>query len=426
MAEVGRAGQPLDVLSGGDVDGAGRLLSIAQLQAELRKVGLRALTSAPSAPADGPSGGPCPRQPALFPFALSALPAADAPAAQVDLPDAPVRQLPGATVPSAQGLPATGGPSGAVPGGPPPPRCDGRAAAPGALLAAPRPGSPPPAEPSGGGDGDADGEEAAGPLLAQGGAAGGGASRSSALWAAADAPEQSLGPGVSAAWVVVVAAHAGAGASTVALAVADAAAVTGPVHVIDTAEPARSGLLGAATRELGCARGWRRGTRGAATLDRRADATAPPGWPALPVGAAGPTPWTVLDQGLPRGANLAAVAAAGCRVVLVTRPTVPGVRAAELLLAGLPADRVVVAVVGTTRWSAAVTAAGGPLLAAARAERRLLAVPVERRLQASGLSDAPLPRPVLAAGRALLRLLADLPCPATAEAAPVPTPRGTP
>src|SRR3712207_2268964 len=49
--------------------------------------------------------------------------------------------------------------------------------------------------------------------------------------------------------VLAVAAHAGAGASTVALAVAEGLAEARPVLLVDYAEPARSGLLAASTIE---------------------------------------------------------------------------------------------------------------------------------------------------------------------------------
>jgi hypothetical protein len=61
--------------------------------------------------------------------------------------------------------------------------------------------------------------------------------------------------------VVVWPAHPGAGATTLALAIAEAAAVRGPTRLLDTAGPSWSALVSASTTELGCASGWRRGRR---------------------------------------------------------------------------------------------------------------------------------------------------------------------
>lgn len=212
---------------------------------------------------------------------------------------------------------------------------------------------------------------------------------------------------LDASWLAVLAAHAGAGASTVALAVADAVAATGrAVALVDTAAPLRSGLVAATTAEYGAdATGaWRRGVRampGSAdiTVDRRAGELPPQGWPAAAAGA------VVVDLGQPDPGNLALLGQAGCPVVVVCRPTVPGVRLLERTLAGLPHSAVVIAAVGGGKWPGDVLASQGPRLRALRAGGRVVSVPIDRRLGVTGPIASPLPKSVLSAGRALMGLI---------------------
>ena len=211
---------------------------------------------------------------------------------------------------------------------------------------------------------------------------------------------------LAADWIAVVAAHAGAGASTVALAISDAAAILDRrVHLVETAHPRRSGLIAAASAELGtdAAGAWRRGSRGRVTIDRCVADVEPGGWPALPISEE-PTV-TVLDLGLPAPENLAQLAAARTRTVVVCRPTVPGMRLTEHALSQLAEQPVVVAVVGPARWPPAVHANCVPRLRELRSQGRVIRVPVDRRLQTAGLTGDRLPRGVEAAGRSLATLL---------------------
>lgn len=211
---------------------------------------------------------------------------------------------------------------------------------------------------------------------------------------------------LAAGWITVIAAHAGAGASTVALAISDAAATTDRrVHLVETAHPRRSGLIAAASAELGtdAAGAWRRGSRGRVTIDRCVADVEPGGWPALPISEE-PTV-TVLDLGLPAPENLAQLAAARTRTVVVCRPTVPGMRLTEHALSQLAEQPVVVAVVGPARWPPAVHANCVPRLRELRSQGRVIRVPVDRRLQTAGLTGDRLPRGVEAAGRSLATLL---------------------
>ena len=209
-------------------------------------------------------------------------------------------------------------------------------------------------------------------------------------------------------WIAVVAAHAGAGASTVALAIGEAAAIDGRrVHVIDMAHPSRSGLVAAASEELGTdvTGAWRRGLRSGVIIDRRATDVIPDDWPAVPVGE-GPGV-TVVDLGAPAPDRPIPEAVDRARRVVVCRPTVPGVRVTEQLLDRLARQPVVVAAVGPSRWPGGVIASLGPRLRALRAAGRVIAVPTDRRLEVTGLTSSPLPRPVRSAGRSLLERIDD-------------------
>lgn len=208
-------------------------------------------------------------------------------------------------------------------------------------------------------------------------------------------------------WITVVAAHPGAGASTVALGLAEALAVRHrrPCHLIETAPPTRSGLLAATRAELGLdgSGGWRRGTRGPVTVDRRAEDFSPTGWPP---GLPGPDPLGVLDL-WPDGATDDCLLRHVDAVVLVSRATVPGLRAAQTALDGLCLTPAALATVGAG-WSGPVRAAAGPALVRLRRGGRVVEVPLARRLALTGPTGDPLPRGVrLAAAR--LAALADAP-----------------
>lgn len=240
-------------------------------------------------------------------------------------------------------------------------------------------------------------------------------------------PSRGDSDALAADWITVVAAHAGAGASTVALAISDAAAATDRrVHLVESAHPRRSGLVAAASAELGtdATGSWRRGSRDRVTIDRRVADVTPGSWPILPVDDEPAV--TVVDLGLPAPENLVRLAADRTRTVVVCRPTVPGVRLTEHMLSQLVEQPVVVAAVGPRRWSGDVTASLGPRLRAMRAAARVVAVPTDRRLEVTGPNHCPLPKPVRAAACALLELLQDAgPSVAAISPSSAPTPRGT-
>jgi hypothetical protein len=219
--------------------------------------------------------------------------------------------------------------------------------------------------------------------------------------------------------VAVLAAHAGAGASTVAVAIAEAVAAGGtPTRLVELADPARSGLAAAATAELGVdGSGWRHGRRGPLLIDRLAEHVG--GLSDLPAprsGEPGVSECVVVDPGCPAGEVLAgggwpAQLLAVARLVVVCRLTVPAVRQAEPLLTDLRNLRsMLVAAPGRGRWPGAVTASCGPGMRAMREAARVVTVPLDRRLQVYGVTADPLPRPIAVAGEALAtRLMADQP-----------------
>lgn len=244
---------------------------------------------------------------------------------------------------------------------------------------------------------------------------------------AAQNPEPPLPtPGRLGPWVAVVGAHGGAGASTVALALADAAASTArAVRLVGCAVPSRSGLLAVTTVELGVSDDgyWRSGRRGAhLTVDRfsgpRHDSA---GRPILdPTGVTGP--FTVVDVD---GLGQHGWVSVACAVVLVFRVTVSGVQRAERILSelegtvgpGRPGCLLVGAAVGPRRWPGVVMSSAGPLLQRRRSDGLVVTIPVEPRLEVMGLNSSPLPKAVLRAGQALLALVA----PAMQAAQPVAT-----
>ena len=178
------------------------------------------------------------------------------------------------------------------------------------------------------------------------------------------------------------------------------------MRLLDCASAERSGLVTAVDAELGVEPSWRRGRRDRLPIDRVADVLAsaadvppPPGEPL------GPVEVTVVDSGwgaagVLSGRSWLAQVAESAAVVLVARATIPGFRQLEQAMAMCCQDPVV-AVQGPTRRDRSVYATAGPLLLAAQAVGRVVSVPSNRHLAASGITSAPLPQGVLEAGRQL-------------------------
>jgi hypothetical protein len=228
--------------------------------------------------------------------------------------------------------------------------------------------------------------------------------------------------------VLVLAGHPGAGASTGALLLGEAAAAGGAAaRLIDCADPTRSGIAAASDAELGDdPSGWRRGRRGGLDIDRPVEPFAQLG--DLPVPRPIGTPpnrlgVTIVDAGWPARDVLSADSwltglVSTARVLVVCRATVPGVRHTEQVLVGLPARADLVAALGPGRWPGVVRASCGPQMRVLRTGDQVVAVPLDRQLETAGLTAAPLPRRLTATGHTLAsRLLPDLPIPARRRSA---------
>ncbi|QKE85120.1 hypothetical protein [Arthrobacter sp. NEB 688] len=204
----------------------------------------------------------------------------------------------------------------------------------------------------------------------------------------------------------VVGACAGAGASTLALALATAA---GHASFVECANPATSRLTGAATEELGRHESWIRGSRGSVILWRPAHPFHTVADVPLPPETLGDT-LCVLDVawdagGLTSGASwLGTTLATSRRVVAVAPATVPGVRRLDALLRTLGHSAPILALVGPPRRAPEVRSGLARLLREHALDPSLVVtVPWERRLAVRGVDSHPLPRGLHRAAAAVLR-----------------------
>ncbi len=216
--------------------------------------------------------------------------------------------------------------------------------------------------------------------------------------------------------VVVSSVHGWAGGSTVAVAIADAAAARGLSTCVDEfAGPVASGLGVACDAELGLDRSgrWRVGRRGGVLIHRLAELNAtiatvpPPAWsnPELTVVDTGYS-WPAVTQMLtaPRPVSGLAAVLRTAPLVLVCRATIPSVRQAEAVLAECSDFLPALAVLGPHRWPGEVTASVGARITELREQHRVVTVPLDKHLEVRGVTADPLPRTVTAAGRSLLQL----------------------
>ena len=214
--------------------------------------------------------------------------------------------------------------------------------------------------------------------------------------------------------ITVLGCGGGVGASTTALALAEA--TEAPCGLIECAPPAASGLAGASTAELGdTGDGWRRGTRDHVLIERTSHSALTP--VDLPIPPESEVDISVVDFGWAAEAVLATdcwlreVLVGGDPLLLVATATVPGLRRLETTLATLADHRdvssAVVAVLGPrlARWPGAVRHSTGPRTNALEEAGRLVAIPCDRRLAVTGPATAPLPSAVVAAAAAALSLL---------------------
>jgi hypothetical protein len=230
----------------------------------------------------------------------------------------------------------------------------------------------------------------------------------------ANLPAAELSDSAAVRTVVVVGAHPGAGATTVAVAVADATATPGrgqhrgAICLVDAARHEASGLSAATACEVGGGEeGWRAGRRGMTTILRPAASPVSPS--ALPPIRVPDSGRLVVDAGWPwrdvlADPNPVRALAERAQLLLVGRASVPGVHHLELALNALPGRPLVVAV-GARRWPATVKASFGPRLARAVREGRAVLIPSDRGVAVNGIALDPFPRAVVAAARQLAELL---------------------
>lgn len=208
--------------------------------------------------------------------------------------------------------------------------------------------------------------------------------------------------------VLVVGAAGGAGSSTVALAVASCAS---GARVVECCTVASSGLAGASTAEMGVtADGWVQGTRDEVLIERRSDRV--PHLDAMPVPSPTTRTVTVLDVSVDVDLLVASpgwlggLARALPGVVVVSRPTLPGLRRLEAAAGLLGPDRVHAVFTGAPkRWPRQLEQRLGPHGRRLRAAGRLIDLPHDPRLAVEGITTDPLPASLLAAVAPLLASL---------------------
>ena len=213
--------------------------------------------------------------------------------------------------------------------------------------------------------------------------------------------------------VVAVAGMTGSvGATTVSLALASVAALTGPARIIECAPPTRSGLTAAAAAELGAGRGgWTRGQREGVTMIRRSSSSL---FDAAPPPPEEEQTFTVLDVGdllTDRPGEPLIPADVASRWVLVARASVPCLRQLELVLDIALARNPSLAIVGTAprRWPTLLASAVQPRTRVVLESGRVATFRHDKRLALTGLTPDPLPRHVSASARTLLTILEGLP-----------------
>lgn len=204
--------------------------------------------------------------------------------------------------------------------------------------------------------------------------------------------------------VVVLGAHGGSGATTLALALAHA----GSGRVLELAGAARAGLIAAGSTEHGRAGdGWHRATRDDVIVEYLERW----GWGNIPAPSPAPAGGlTIVDAAdLARGPEFpgpARALLAQARLVVVTSTaTVPGMRHLAVLLDALGQWQPSVAVRGLARkrWPRAVVASMAPQVRALEEDGRLLVLPHDDTLATHGVTPDPLPKPVLHTAHELLR-----------------------
>lgn len=205
------------------------------------------------------------------------------------------------------------------------------------------------------------------------------------------------------------------GATTVSLAIAEAAAGdTLTARVIEVGTPFLSGLTAAANAELGEDEyGWRHGMREAVRLERSHSLGHPS---SCPTPSTSNCELTVVDAGW----SSAVIHQQSCwlsenlhrsELVIVAPLTVPGMRALELALVELDSPKPIwVVFIGPPKrkWPKRVQLAAPPALDWLAAAGHLICVPSDRALAIEGITTAPLPPAVIAACRPITNRTTDI------------------
>jgi hypothetical protein len=248
---------------------------------------------------------------------------------------------------------------------------------------------------------------------------------------AATEPAQWI-PAVGERVIPVIGCAGSVGASTLAVAIAVAAAEHAPVRLLECSSLSASGIAAATTVELGLNEaGWAQGHRNCESieygrdmlLERTGLVLAGPAELPLPMPldcGAGGLRVTVVDVGWEVGQALASRGWLGEHVrrapalVLVAVATVPGLRRLETALdllsqhAAEPQHQhLVVAIRGFPRhrWPKGVSHSAGPRTRALLREGRTIGIPYDPHLAVQGLGSAPLPKPLGTGAAEVLRHL---------------------
>jgi hypothetical protein len=216
------------------------------------------------------------------------------------------------------------------------------------------------------------------------------------------------------ATVRVLGAHGGAGCSTVALALADELASRvadrsdvghRETRVIDLATGGVSGLDAAAECEIASKHsGWTAGRRGRLVIYGRRVGSTPVDERMTPAEGDG---HTIIDLGIPWPHSGPLGRNAAAPTVLVCRASVGGVRRAEQALAQHDGD-VLLAMVGSSRWSRDLAGELGPHTTGLVDRGRCVLFPCDRRLERFGPDTSPFSRRVMAAAGHLANLVGPL------------------
>lgn len=219
-------------------------------------------------------------------------------------------------------------------------------------------------------------------------------------------------PGRTEVVVPVLGCGGSTGATTLAVAIAEASGVH--ARVVECVSVTSSGLAAAATAELGCFEGtWSRGTRDQVLLERvaevlmTADEIPHPSTPDRPIEL------TVLDIGWELGQVLTTpgwlgdIVRRADQLVLATTATVPGMRRLEVALDLLDSARLCAAVRGPRRkkWPKSVEYTAGPSIRELDQRGLLFEIPHDAALAVNGLTGVALPNPLLSAAHHLVQHL---------------------